>query len=212
VLIVSTDADTWLAWSRELHAIAQAGLTYAENGYDHQRYARLREIAADLTAALSDAPPAAVRMAVLSESGYLTPKIDVRAAVHDDTGRVLMVREVVDGRWTLPGGWADVNEGLVEGACREVREESGYLVEGVRLLGIYDKCRWGAPPHPLFTLTAVVACRLVGGEATTSYETDGVDWVARGAVPPLSEGRTPPALLARVFEHHDDPSLPQDLI
>lgn len=209
---MSTDVDTWLAWSRELHSIAQAGLAYASSGYDQQRYARLREIAADLAAALADAPPEPVRMAVLSERGYLTPKLDVRAAVHDDAGRILLVREVVDGGWTLPGGWADVGEGLVEGAVREVREESGYLVEGARLLGIYDKCRWGAPPNPLFTLTVLVRCRLLGGEATTSLETDGVDWFARDAVPPLSQARTPPALLARVFEHHDDPALPQDLI
>jgi len=209
---VSTDADTWLTWSRELHSIAQAGLTYAGNGYDLQRYARLREIAADLTAALADAPPEPVRMALLSERGYLTPKLDVRAAVHDEAGRILLVRETADGGWTLPGGWADVGEGPVEGAVREVREESGYLVEGVRLLGIYDKTRWGAPANPFYTLTALVGCRLLGGEPTTSIETDGVDWFARDAVPMLSQARTPPALLARVFEHHDDPTIGQDLI
>jgi ADP-ribose pyrophosphatase YjhB (NUDIX family) len=209
---VAADGDTWLAWTRELHAIAQAGLTYAQNEYDLQRYTRLRLIVADLTAALVDAPPDPIRTALLSEQGYLTPKLDVRAAVHDDAGRVLMVREVADGGWALPGGWADVNEGLVEGAVREVREESGYVVQGERLLGIYDKRHWGAPPNVFYTLTTVVGCRLVGGRATTSYETDGVSWIARDDVPPLSIGRTPAALLARVFEHHDDPTLPPDLI
>jgi ADP-ribose pyrophosphatase YjhB (NUDIX family) len=209
---VSTDDETWLTWARELHAISQEGLTYARTPYDLKRYTRLREITAELFAALSDGPPEPIKLLVTEEAGYLTPKLDVRAAVHDDDGRVLMVRETVDGRWTLPGGWADVNEGLVEGAVREVWEESGYVVEPLRLLGIYDKRRWGAPPGPTFTLTTLVQCRKIGGTATTSYETDGVTWVPRDDVPPLSLGRTPPGLLARVFEHYDDPDLPQDLV
>ena len=208
---MSTDVETWLGWSRELHSIAQAGLTYAENAFDRQRYQRLREITADLTAALADGPPEPVRMAVLGATGYLTPKLDVRAAVLDGEGRLLLVREVADGRWALPGGWADINEGLVAGAVREVREESGYRVAATRLLGIYDKRYWGSPPTPLHTLTTVVACRLLGGEATTSMETTAVGWFGRDGLPDLSTGRTPPALLARVFAHHDDPTLPQDL-
>ncbi|HEY6795543.1 MAG TPA: NUDIX hydrolase N-terminal domain-containing protein [Kineosporiaceae bacterium] len=208
---MSRDVEIWLGWSRELHSIAQAGLTYAENAFDVQRYRRLREIAADLAAALSDGPPDPVRMALVGETGYLTPKLDVRAAVVDDDGRVLLVREAADGRWALPGGWADVNEGLISGAVREVREESGYRVEATRLLGIYDKRSWGAPPSPLFTLTSVVACRLLGGEATPSVETTQVGWFRRDALPELSTGRTPIPLLARVFAHHDDPTLPQDL-
>lgn len=207
---VSTDVETWLSWSRELHSIAQAGLTYAQNDFDLQRYRRLREITADLTAALADGAPEPVRMLVTSEEGYLTPKLDVRAAVIEDD-RVLLVQEVADGRWAMPGGWADVNEGLVAGAVREVREESGYLVEATRLLGIYDKRLWGSPPSPLYTLTAVVAGRLVGGSPTTSTETTDVGWFRRDDLPPLSVGRTPPDLLARAFAHHDDPTLPQDL-
>jgi ADP-ribose pyrophosphatase YjhB (NUDIX family) len=208
---VSTDVETWLGWSRELHSIAQAGLTYSESAFDRQRYQRLREITAELTAALVDAPPDPVRLAVTGETGYLTPKLDVRAAVFDGSGRLLMVREVVDGRWALPGGWADVNEGLLSGSVREVREESGYLVEAVRLLGIYDKRHWGSPPAPTFTLTSVVECRLLGGEATTSTETTAIGWFGRDELPDLSTGRTAAPLLARVFAHHDDPSLPQDL-
>ena len=206
-----SSAGRWLGWVRELHSIAQAGLTYAVSPYDTQRYARLRELAADMTAELADAPPPRLRLLLGSEQGYLTPKLDVRAAVFDADGQVLLVRERIDGGWTLPGGWADVGESLAEGAVREVREESGYVVEVDRLLGLYDRERWGHPPLPLFTLKAVLACRLLGGEAAVSIETDGVGWFDRAMVPPLSEGRCSPRLLARVFEHHDDPGLPPDL-
>jgi ADP-ribose pyrophosphatase YjhB (NUDIX family) len=201
----------WLAWVREVHSLAQAGITYSRSSFDLQRYERLRTLAAEMTAALSDGDPEPVRLLVGAEAGYLTPKLDVRAAVHDERGRVLMVRERSDGLWTLPGGWADVGEGVAAGGVREVLEESGYVVVYERLLGLYDRERWGHPPMTQYTLKAVVRCRPVGGEATPSDETSEVGWFARDEVPPLSTGRMSTRLLARVFEHHDDPALPPDV-
>jgi ADP-ribose pyrophosphatase YjhB (NUDIX family) len=201
----------WLRRVRALQSIAQEGLAYTRDPFDSARFARLKEVTAEIAGALSEGEPAPLRLAVEQYEGYLTPKLDVRAAVFDEAGRVLLVRERRDRRWTLPGGWADVGEGLAAGAVREVREESGYVVEYDRLLGIYDRERWGHPPMSLYTLKAVVGCRLVGGEATPSIETDGVDWFARDAVPELSAGRTSARLLERVFEHHDDPALPPDV-
>jgi ADP-ribose pyrophosphatase YjhB (NUDIX family) len=206
-----TGVQPWLARVRALQAIAQEGLTYARNPFDADRYARLKAVTADIAGALDEATPGPLRLAVEGADGYLTPKLDVRAAVFDGKGRVLLVRETSDGRWTLPGGWADVGEGLAAGAVREVGEESGYTVEYERLFGIYDRERWGHPPMPWYTLKAVVGCRLLGGTATTSIETDAVGWFARDQTPELSPGRTSPRLLARVFEHHDDPSLPPDV-
>lgn len=202
---------TWLARVREVHALAQAGLTYADNAFDLERYARLRDLAADMAAALAVDEPERVRMALLGESGYLTPKLDVRAAVFDGAGRLLLVREVSDGGWAMPGGWADVNASLAEAAVREVEEESGYAVSVQRLLGFYERERWGHPPMPFFTLKAVLACRLEGGVPRESHETDGIGWFGRAELPPLSQTRGSSRLLARVFEHHDDPSLPPDI-
>lgn len=205
---------TWLGRVRELHSIAQVGIEYAENAYDRERYHRLRELAADAAAALAVADPEPVRLSMLDHAGYLTPKLDVRAAVFDDAGRLLMVRETSDGGWTLPGGWADVNESVAEGAVREVHEESGYVVVAEQFLGLYERERWGHPPTPYFTYKAVVRCRLVGGEATPSHETDAVEWFARDALPAesaLSTHRASPQLIARILQHYDDPTLPTDL-
>ena len=201
----------WAGWVEELRSIAAAGLAYGESPYDRDRYTRLLTISADMTAALRGADPDVVRMLFRAEDGYATPKLDVRAAVFDETGRVLMVRERVDGAWSLPGGWADVGESLTEGAVREVREESGYDVAIDRLVGLYERERWGHPPLPFFTLKAVLAARVVGGAPAMSSETDEVGWFPRDALPPLSVGRNSARLLARVFAHHDDPSLPPDV-
>ena len=203
--------EPWLARVRALQAIAQEGLAYAGSPFDADRYARLKAVTADIAGALEEGSPGPLRLAVEGAEGYLTPKLDVRAAVFDGEGQVLLVRERSDGRWTLPGGWADVGEGIAEGAVREVREESGYVVAYDRLFGVYDRERWGSPPIPWYTLRAIVGCRVVGGTARTSIETDAVGWFAREHPPELSPGRTSSRLLARVFEHHDDPSLPPDV-
>lgn len=204
-------AAQWLAWVREVRALARAGLTYSSSPFDLERYTRLEEISTEMQASLAQVPAARIAMIFSGEPGYVTPKLDLRAAVHDDAGRLLLVRETHDGRWAMPGGWADVNESLAEGVVREVVEESGYVVEVDRLLGVYERERWGHPPMPSFTLKAVVACRLTGGSPATSHETDGVEWFPRDGIPPLSTGRTSPELVRRVFEHFDDPALPPDL-
>ena len=201
----------WAGWARELHSIARAGLSYAQSAYDLERYRRLDELAGLMLAALTGQPPARIRLELDADVGYVTPKLDARAAVHDAEGRLLMVRETHDGCWSMPGGWTDVNESLAEGVVREVREESGYQVAPDRLLGLYERERRGHPPMLSFTLKAVVACRIVGGEPAGSHETDEVGWFARDELPPLSVTRNSPELLRRVFEHHDDPSLPADL-
>jgi ADP-ribose pyrophosphatase YjhB (NUDIX family) len=209
---------------RNLQVIAQEGLAYSRDPFDLDRFARLRDLAAGLAETGPEAvalpadplphdgpPPVVPGDAVRAERGYLTPKLDVRAAVIDDDGRLLLVRENSDGRWALPGGWADVGETLAEGVVREVREETGYVVEVDRLLGVYDRERWGHPPMLHFTLKSVIACRLVGGTATPSPETTAVEWFARDALPPLSVHRNSPELVARVFDHADEPGLPPDL-
>lgn len=204
--------DPWLVRLRALQAIAQEGITYSRNPFDTARYERLRDLVAELAEVLDADRPSPLRTAFVEQDGYLTPKLDVRAAVFDAQGRILLVRETSDGRWTPPGGWADVGQTLGEGAVREVFEESGYVVEVERLLGIYDRERWGHPPMPWYTLKAVLACRLLGGTATPSLETSEVGWFARDELPELSVPRFSPQLLRRTFEHHDDPTIPPDLV
>jgi hypothetical protein len=118
----------WLALARRLQAIAQSGLTYCQDKFDIQRYHEVRQIAAELMASGASLPdPAPLVDLFAQQSGYATPKIDLRVAAFRD-GRILLVRELEDSCWTLPGGWADVGEAPSLAAAREVLEESGYVV------------------------------------------------------------------------------------
>jgi len=202
----------WLTWSRELLAIAQTGLAFSQDPYDRQRYEALRELAGRVVGAQAETDPRQVVELFAGERGYATPKLEVRAAVFDDDGRILMVREVLDGgRWTLPGGWADVNLSPAQNVEKETLEESGYRVRAHKLVAAWDKRRQGHPPG-LFAITKLFfLCELLGGEPTPSLETSEIGWFAQHALPAdLSVGRVLRTQLERMFEHRRDPGLPTD--
>lgn len=198
----------WLSWVRQLHAIAQTGLTYAKDVYDLERYQTLRRLAADMAAAGAGLPDSARILDLFSgDSGYATPKVDVRAAVFQND-RILLVKEHEDGLWTLPGGWADVGDAPSQAAVREVKEESGYDVIATKIAAVYDRNLHGHPPIPFHAYKLYFLCDLVGGQAKVSYETDAVEFFPEDQIPPLSLTRVTPALIAHLFEHHRHPEWP----
>jgi ADP-ribose pyrophosphatase YjhB (NUDIX family) len=206
-----TEPD-WLLWARQMQSIAQAGLTFCKDPYDLERYTMLRELAAEMLARQVEAPVERISALLRNEEGYATPKIDIRAAVFDKQGRLLFVRETSDGgRWTLPGGWADVNLTPAENALKEVREESGYEARILKLAAAWDRARQGHGESLWSSLKMYFICELSGGEARTSHETSGVGWFARHEIPEdLSTGRVLPHQIARMFAHYDNPALPTE--
>jgi ADP-ribose pyrophosphatase YjhB (NUDIX family) len=198
-----------LEWARKVQAIAQNGLAFSTDPFDRERYTQLTELVSALLASQLQLPPGAVRALWQGEQGYATPKVDVRGGVFAaDT--VLLVRERSDGRWTLPGGWADVNDSPSEAVAREVLEESGYRARAVKLAALVDKNRHPHPPglHHIYKLFFV--CELIGGGPATSQETDAVGFFPVHALPELSSGRVLPAQIERLYRHHLEPGLPAD--
>lgn len=200
---------SWLTIGRELRAIAQIGLAFSKDPYDRQRFVRTQELAAALIATGAQTDPGSLFEVFARDFGYATPKLDVRAAVFQE-GRVLLVREISDGRWTLPGGWADVNESPAQSVVREVREESGFEVRAVKLAAAYDYRKRNRPHHLDSIVKLFFICALEGGTARTSIETSEAAFFARDALPPLSIGRSTAAQIERMFEHAEQPLLPAD--
>jgi ADP-ribose pyrophosphatase YjhB (NUDIX family) len=199
-----------LSIAREMRAIAQTGLTFTADGFDHQRYLRLQELAALLMAQGSNDEFETIVALLRQEKGYGTPKIDVRGAAFID-GRVLMVREISDGCWTLPGGWADVNQSARECVEREIAEESGFKARAVKLAAVRDYQKSGHPPRHIDSIYKMFfLCEIIGGTATPSDETSEVAFFARDALPPLSLGRTTAAQIERMFHHYEHPQIPTE--
>ncbi len=204
------DEPQWLRIARELRAIAQTGLAFNADRFDRQRYERLQELAASMLAQGSDEHYAAIIDILRQEWGYATPKVDVRGAAFAD-GRVLLVREISDGKWTLPGGWADVNQTASECVVREIAEESGFAARTLKLAAVYDYQRSNHPARQIDSIYKMFfICEITGGAARASNETSEVAFFARDALPPLSLGRATAAQNDRMMHHADDPHLPSD--
>jgi ADP-ribose pyrophosphatase YjhB (NUDIX family) len=202
----------WLIWAREIQAIAQTGLAFSKDPYDLDRYSALRRLAARIMAEHTGTDQSRIEALFAAEIGYATPKVGVRAAVFDTSDRILMVREAADDhRWTLPGGWADVNQTPAESAVREVFEESGYHVRATKLAAVWDRARQAQPPLPFSIARMFFVCTLQGGEPTTSLETSEIGWFAEADVPAeLSLQRTMPHHITRMFAHWRQPGLPTE--
>jgi ADP-ribose pyrophosphatase YjhB (NUDIX family) len=200
----------WLAIARELAALAQAGLAFSRDAFDRERYTRTRELAARLMAEGAGDDGARVLELFRQDTGYPTPKVDVRGAVFRD-GRVLLVREASDGLWSLPGGWADVNQSAAECVAREIREESGFEALPRKLAAVLDYRRQGhRSPHPYSIYKLFFICELAGGAPLTGIETTDLGFFARDALPELSLGRVTQRQVERMFVHADRPELPTE--
>jgi ADP-ribose pyrophosphatase YjhB (NUDIX family) len=199
----------WVDQARRLAAAAQNGLFYAANDFDVLRWTEVRRIASALLANGSGKDPARIEALLGLEEGYATPKVDVRALLVDGEGRVCLVRELADGRWSLPGGWADPGDLPSTAAEREVREEAGYRARATRLLACWDRSLMpGADPYPFRIYKLIFDCHVLGEVDRDHSETDDVGWFAPDALPPLSLGRTDPQQVARLLALHADPSAP----
>lgn len=180
--------NKWLEFAKKVHAIAETGLTFCKSEYDIERYEQLKEISFEMLGHISESKPEIVRSLFDHQKGYQTPKVDVRGVVIRD-GKMLMVREKVDGCWSLPGGWADVGLTPYENAVKEVWEESGLKVKPIRLLGVMDKKCHSHPPFPWYCYKIFVLCEIIGGELKAGMETLDAGFFSQNELPPLSEER-----------------------
>lgn len=196
----------WLKLAKQLQAISQTGLTYATDQYDIERYQQIRHIAAQIFAEKSDFNRDLIVEIFTAQSGYTTPKVDTRGVVFRDD-KILLVKEISDGLWTLPGGWADVGISPSENVTREVFEESGFETEAKKILAIIDRSKHPhTPPAPFHIYKIFFLCEIIAGEPKPSNETSEVAFFAENNIPPLSLTRILPEQLNMMFEYHHNPA------
>lgn len=199
--------DKQLEWAKKLKAISQAGQTYSKDKFDLERFEQIQQIAFEMFAAISDAPIEKISNLFIPETGYPTPKVDVRAGVIKDN-KILLVRERADGCWTLPGGWGDVCETPTQGVIREVLEESGFTVNNPRLIAVKDRdAHPYSPKFPFHIYKMIFLCELVSGSPTTNIEISEIDFFSLDDLPPLSQSRVLPEDIKLVFDHYNDSNL-----
>lgn len=201
--------DKLIQIADSLFAIAQNGLHYTVNPFDKERYLQIKKIAAVIMAEKSTFNCDKIINLFSTETGYVTPKLDVRGAVFKDD-KILLVKEREDECWALPGGWVDVNESPSEAIRREIVEESGYETQVIKLMALFDKNKHPHPPQLPHTYKLFFICELLGGAKKTSIETSEVNFFAKDQLPNLSLNRVISTQIERAFDHQHDLSLPTD--
>ncbi len=202
--------SNWIGWVKRLQSIARSGLTYSENDYDLERYRQINEVIAEILHHHTNHDMDRINDFLSKEEGYLTPKVDVRGVVFQ-CDKILLVKERSDGKWTLPGGWADVCTTPAENVVREVYEESGFKTQAVKVMAIYDRdIHPHVPPFPYHVYKIFFLCNVVGGSPQKGLETEKVDFFGESEIPELSMSRVTPEQITRMFEHYRNAKLQTD--
>lgn len=98
-----------------------------------------------------------------------------------DGERILLVkrgRPPLQGYWSLPGGMVDLGETLAQTVAREVREETGLIVEATRFLGYADAIdldQSGRVQYHFVLMNFEV--RILGGELLAGDDAQEARWV-----------------------------------
>jgi len=103
--------------------------------------------------------------------------------------RVLLVRRAhppLQAQWSIPGGVLEVGEFMRAAAIREVREETGLIVEPGELLGVYERVLRNEAQRVQYHYVLIdFLCRPVGGELCAASDAEEVRWFKRAELPPL---------------------------
>ena len=197
----------WLDWAKQLQSLAQAGLAYSKDIYDVERFELIRNISVEMLSQQTGMEMTVIKDLFASETGYATPKVDIRAVIFKDN-KILMVKENSDGSWSLPGGWADIGLTPSEVAVKEVKEESGFDVKAVKLLAVMDMKCHPHPPSPFHIYKMFIQCEIIGGQPMKGVETSAVEFFAENKLPPLSIARNTQTQIEMAFKHLYNPKEP----
>lgn len=195
----------WIEWAKRIQSLSQAGLAFTKDVYDMERYEELREISAEIMKEYTGLDMQKVKDLFTNETGYQTPKMDVRGAVFRNN-QILMVKEKMDNRWSLPGGFCDIGLSPAENVVKEIKEESGFIVVPTKLLAILDMNKHPHPPQPYHYYKLFIQCEIVSGYEKVGVETKGINFYSKNNLPELSLNRNTESQINMLFDFLENPN------
>ncbi|MDR2774173.1 MAG: NUDIX hydrolase N-terminal domain-containing protein [Tannerella sp.] len=191
--------------AQRIRAMSQTALTYSTNEYEIDRSKELIAISDRITSIVSGAKEDDIRADYHPAKEYVTPKVDIRAVIFNDSDVILLVREKADGRWSLPGGWSDVGFTPREIVVKEAKEETGFDVRVIRLLAVLDKRCYSHPASPFYVYKFCFLCEITGGDDNLTFDILDKGFFALENLPPLSLDRILPEQITLLDTLRRDP-------
>lgn len=188
----------WLEWAKQIQAISQAGLAYSKDMYDLERFEQLRALSVEIMHEYTDVEVHKIQNLFANETGYATPKVDIRGVVFRDN-KILLVQEKTDGAWAIPGGWADIGLSAGEVAVKEVKEESGLNVRPTKMMALLDKKFHDHPPSAFHVYKVFILCEEIGGKEAAGMETSQIGFFDEDHLPELSTERNTERQIRSLF-------------
>jgi ADP-ribose pyrophosphatase YjhB (NUDIX family) len=198
-------SNKWLEWARRIQSLSQAGLTFSKDAFEIERYEELRNISAEILTEYSGLEMKVVKDIFTHDTGYQTPKVDVRGVVFKEN-TILLVQEAKDSRWSLPGGFCDVGLSPAENIVKEIEEESGFEVVPTKLVALLDMNKHPHPPQAFHYYKVFIQCDIVGGYGKPGLETKAIDFYEKDNLPELSTSRNTASQIQMLFDFLDDPN------
>ncbi len=189
----------WLEIAKKINSIAHTGLTFTKDKFDKERYEDLLDLSMVILNNITAIDFSKLDFVFNRDIGYQTPKVGIRAVVMQED-KILLVKEKMDNKWSLPGGYADTGMLPSEIAVNEVKEESGFDVKPTRILGLIDYNKHQKRPFPFDIYQLFMECEIIGGEAKTGIETSDVQFFSIDNLPELSERRVTTKQILKMYE------------
>ena len=124
----------------------------------------------------------------------------------NEAGEILLAKEMADGKWTLPGGWADIGLSPGEVVVKEFREETGLAVKATRLLAVFDKKCHPHPAQAFYVYKFALLCELTGElRLQKGFDILDVGFFPLDGLPELSEDRILRSQIELLYRKAADP-------
>ena len=197
-----TEDSKWLEWATRLQTLAQNGLAYSKDEFDIERFQEIRQIAAEMLVTPSGMPLEKVKDLFCNEVGYQTPKIDTRAAIFENN-KILLIQES-NGKWALPGGWADVHLSVKENVLKEVKEEAGIEASAEMIVALLDVTKNQGKAIPYGITKIFVLCKYVSGKFEKNIETIDSRYFGIDELPELATNKTTAEQIQMCFKANEN--------
>lgn len=189
--------------AKRIQALSENGQHFAVNDFDLDRYKQVDEISRKMLGILTQTDKLFIDSFLPENNGYKTPKVDVRAVVFSRKNEILMVREKIDGKWSLPGGWADIGFTPAEVAVKETMEEAGMKVKPSRILAVLDKKCYDHPVDFFYAYKIFIECYPLDDNLETGFETTDAAFFSIDNLPELSLPRNTEEQIRIMFKFNN---------